>query len=194
MAIFIGSLRSSYTSVETKNILPPASPRLKPLSEATNKEQIEIQGFAEAGTTVEIFLNGVSKQKSVAETDGSFLISHVKLNRDKNEIYATATDQEGYTSQKSGILIIYFDQTPPELTINEPADNSTFYAEEKVIKIQGETEEDVTITINDRFVIVGAGGKFSSSFTLSEGENKIKIVATDKANNQTEKEITVTLE
>lgn len=194
MAIFIGNLRSSYTPVETKDILPPVSPRLKPLSEATNKDQIEIQGFAEAGTTVEIFLNGVSKQKSIAEADGSFLISHVKLNQDKNEIYATATDQEGNTSQKSGILIIYFDQTPPELTINEPVDNSTFYAEEKVIGIQGETEEGVTITINDRFVIVDAEGKFSSSFTLSEGENKIKVIATDKANNQAEKKITVTLE
>lgn len=194
MAIFIGNLRSSYTPVETKDVLPPVPPRLKPLPEATNLEQIKIEGFAEQGATVEIFLNGVFKEKIITETNGSFLASNLKLNQGRNEIYTTATDQAGNTSQKSDILIINYDNTPPEFTIKEPANNSVFSSEEKTIEIKGETEGGVTMTINDHFVIVSPEGKFSSSFTLSAGENKIKVVVTDKAGNQTEQQITVTLE
>lgn len=194
MAIFIGNLRSSYTPIETKDVLPPVPPRLKPLAEATNEDQINIEGFAEKGATVEIFLNGIAEKKCVAEVDGSFLVSNINLNQGENEIYAITTDQDGNKSQKSGILVIDYDNTPPELVVNEPTDGSVFPSEEKTIEIKGETEEGVTITVNDRFVILGVEGEFSSSFTLSEGENKIKIVAVDKADNQTEEEITVILE
>lgn len=194
MAIFIGNLRSSSTPIETKDVLPPVPPRLKPLAEATNKAQINIEGFAEKGATIKLTLNGIANKETVAKTDGTFLVSNIKLSQGKNEIYAIATDQDGNTSQKSAILVIDYDNTPPELIVNEPADNSVFSSEEKTIEIKGETEEGVTITINDRFVILGAEGKFDFSFTLSDGENKIKIVAVDKAGNQTEEEITVTLE
>ena len=190
MAIFIGNLRGSYTPVEIEDTLAPSPPRLKPLPEATNSRQITIQGFAEAGSTVEIFLTGIKEEEVVAESDGSFLTSNLELTSGRNEIYAIAIDKEGNQSQPSGKLVVAYDDEPPELNITQP-ESAEVSTDEKEIEIQGETNEEVTIMINDRLVIVDVENKFSYSLGISEGENKIKIVATDKAGNETEKEITV---
>jgi len=192
MAIFLGNLRSSSLPVESQDILPPAPPRLKPIPEATNSAQITIQGFAEPGSTVEIFLDGFSTKKVVSENDGTFTASDINLSLGKNDFWATATDQAGNTSQKSGQLTIFYDQTPPKLEIKEPASETTFSAEENKITIRGKTEEKATVTINDRIVIVDSEGNFEYPFLLSEGENLIQIIATDPAGNETQKEIKVT--
>jgi len=192
MAIFLGELRSSSLPVETKDVLPPAPPRLRPLLEATNSAQIIVQGFAEPGSTVEVLLGGISTKKIIAEDDGAFKASGITLTLGRNEIIVTATDEAGNTSQESGKINIDYDETPPELEVSEPADGATLFGEENKITIKGKTEEKTTVTVNDRFVIVDSGGNFEYPFTLDEGENTILVVATDKAGNKTEKEIKVT--
>ena len=67
-----------------------------------------------------------------------------------------------------------------------------FVSTENEIMVKGKTEEKATVTVNERFVVVGSEGNFEYSLTLSEGENKILIVAIDKAGNKTEKELKVT--
>ena len=191
MAIFIGNLRSASVPIETKDTLPPAPPKLKPLPAATNSAQITLEGFAEAGSTVEIFLSGISTKKTITETDGSFLVSNLELTLGRNEIEVQATDKAGNTSQKSNKLVIIYDETPPDLIIKEPVKGASFFTPEKQIEIKGETEPEATVTVNGRFVIVDSEGKFNYPLTLSEGENRIKITATDQAGNQTEEEITI---
>lgn len=191
MAIFLGNIRGSSLPVETEDTLPPTPPALSPLPSATNSAKVNLRGFAEAGSTVEIFLNNISERKLIAEKNGTFVASEITLNSGRNEIAAEATDNAGNTSQKSGKIVIFYDITPPELTISEPADRSYFSGMENQIKIVGKTEEDITVTVNDRFVIVGSEGNFEFVFTLSDGENLIRIVATDQAGNKTEKELTV---
>ena len=192
MAIFLENLRSSSLPVETKDIFPPAPPQLKPLPEATNDAQVVVQGFAESGSAVEIFLNGKSTKKVIAENAGSFSTSSIKITSGRNEITAIATDKAGNSSQKSGKIIISYDEAPPELKISEPIDNAEFFGEENKITVKGKTEEKATVTVNERVVIVDSEGNFEYSLTLSEGENQILIVATDKAGNKTEKEIGLT--
>ncbi len=191
MAIFLGNLRSSSLPVETGDVLPPAPPVLSSLPPATNSAQIDLHGFAEAGTTVEIFLNKISTSKLVVEKGGTFAVNKFTVTSGRNEIFAEATDDAGNTSQSSEKIIIFYDTEPPKLIISEPEDGASLIGEESPVKILGITEEEARAAINEHLVIVSQEGDFEFSLPLSEGENLIKVVATDQAGNQTEKELTV---
>lgn len=191
MAVFLGNLRSSSIPVETKDVIPPSPPRMKPLSEATNSAQINIQGFAEPGSTVKIFLSGITEAETITDNDGLFSYTGINLTLGKNEIYTLATDAAGNTSQESGRLVIFYDDVAPNLEVSEPPDGKEFFGPEGGIKIKGKTEEGATVYINGHLAIVGFEGNFEYPLNLSQGENPIKITAMDKAGNQTEKEIKV---
>lgn len=187
MATFLGELKSSTKTVETEDTTPPLPPKLRPLPEATNKSQITLQGFAEPGATVKIFLNEEVAKEVVADADSSFATEVINLSFGKNRIKAKAVDQAGNESKDSGILMIEYDTTPPELKIQE-------IKEEKEAKISGKTEPKVALKINDHLVILDQEGNFSYSLTLSEGENKIFIEAEDLAGNKTEEEIIIQIQ
>lgn len=191
MAIFLGNLRSSSLPVETGDIVPPAPPRLAPLPEATNSARITVQGFSEPGSVIEIFLDGSTAKETVTEEDGSFR-SDLGLSSGRNEISVIAKDEVGNTSQRSARLIVFYDNEPPELELDPSVEGTEYSDQKKEAIIKGKTEEGVRVTINDRMVIVDSQGNFEYPLLLSEGENPILIRATDKAGNQTEKEITLT--
>ena len=192
LAVFMGNLRSSYLPTETKDTLPPPAPIFQPLPEATLSATLEVKGFAEAGSSVEIFISGLSAEKVISSNDGTFLVRDATLTKGKNEIYAQATDPAGNPSQESQRIVVFFDQEPPPLTILEPTETS-FYQPENKVNLKGETEAGVKVTVNDHLVIIDSEGKFSYSLTLSDGENQIKVIATDKAGNQTEQELNLSL-
>lgn len=191
LATFLGEIKSSTKTVEKEDTTPPLPPKLRPLPEATYKEKITIQGFAEPGSIVKIFLNEELEKEVVVETDGSFTTEAISLSLGKNKIKAKAYDQAGNESKDSGIMIIYFDKTPPELEVLSPKDGASFSGEEKEVEITGKTESGASLKINGHLVILDNEGNFSYPLNLSEGENIIQIEAVDKAENKTEKEITV---
>ncbi len=186
---FLGELKGSGERVETEDTTPPFPPKLKPLPGATNQSQITLQGLAEPGATVKIFLDGEEKKEVLAETDGSFTAEALKLSLGKNKIKAKAIDGAGNESRNSGVMIIEYDTTPPELTIEAPQSDTSFSGEEREAAISGQTEPRASLTINEHFIILDHEGYFSYTLTLSEGENTIFIEAEDLAGNKTEKEI-----
>lgn len=192
VATFFTELQTSQTPVEKEDLLPPAPPQINPVPRATKKDLLSLSGLAEPGSTVEIFLNNTSTQTVIATSEGAFTIDRLKLSPGENKIYAVATDQAGNVSQPSSKMTILFDSEPPELEIYSPADGATFSGEkQKKLTISGKTEPGITLTINDRQVILDQEGNFSTIKPLSEGENTFRVVATDLAENQTEKEIKV---
>lgn len=74
-----------------------------------------------------------------------------------------------------GIKKIIF---PPYLTIASPDDN--FITRESSIKIKGETEEDVTVKVNDKLATSNLKGKFEEIVDLRPGLNIIEISAAKK--------------
>ena len=194
LSLIFANLRSSSQPPQSEDKIPPAPPQLVIPFEATSSAKINLSGFAEPGVKIEIFLNGVSKETLVTDNDGNFQLSNLEISSGENEIYAVATDNAGNVSQPSPKIIVIFDNTPPKLEISEPEDKATFYGISKTIEIKGETEEDASVSINDHLATMEAGGKFRYSLTLAPGANNVKIVATDKAGNQTEKELTIFLE
>jgi bacillopeptidase F len=192
LAIFMGNLKNTTTPVEMAYHLPPPPPHLKALPEATNSAQINLTGSSQAGDTVELFLSEISRGQVVAENDGSFQFNQITLTQGVNDFFAKSTDRNGIQSQPSNHLRLELDQQPPLLTVTEPADKTVFNLRQTSINIKGETEAEVTLFINDHLVILDQNNRFNYPFTLNNGENMVKITATDKAGNQTEKELTLT--
>lgn len=77
-------------------------------------------------------------------------------------------------------LSFYFKQIilPPKLIITQPADNLSLNANN--IEINGETEKEAEVTINDELVLNNHDGYFSQTVNLKKGLNNIIIKAKKK--------------
>lgn len=195
LAIFLGDLRSSSQPVSGEDLLPPSPPILQPLPESTSSAILLVDGFAEEGTTVTLNLNGIQILEVVAGNEGDFLFSRVDLVEGENRIEAYATDQSGNRSQPSTPYLIDLDTTPPSLTVDEPQDGKVFIgSREQLIRVSGKADPEMTIEVNGSFLILAHDGSFSTTLRLTSGDNQIRIVARDRAGNQTQESRTVTFE
>ena len=191
MAVFIGNIRSSSTPVESKDNIPPSPPIFKTIPEATNSAKINLYGFAESGSTVKIYLTGQQVNEVVTDNDGNFSLDNLVLTLGKNEIMAVAVDNAGNKSGESEKMVVWYDNQPPELEITQPADQTTITNETGKVEILGKTETEANLSINEHFVVIDNNGNFKYTFPLSQGENLINVVATDRAGNQTIKSLTL---
>jgi len=187
---FLTDIKKSAQPIERVDKTPPAPPRLEPLPEATNDLQVDINGSTEPGTTVFLTLNN-RQEEILANVDGEFSYNF-SLNKGENKIAAYARDSSGNESQKTETFTIIFDDDPPSLEITDPENGSEYFGpKQRQVVIEGGTEEDASVTINDRLVVVERDQTFSFATTLSEGENQFTVKAEDKAGNTTEKSLTL---
>jgi len=182
---------SKQNSSVTENSLPLSAPVLNSVPQATNSASISFSGMSSDKTQVEIFLNN-ALYTTVPVNNGSFQAQNIQLNEGNNTFYSQAINSSGGKSQPSDTLNILLKTTLPTLIIDKPADNSQFSgSNQRNLSISGKTDPDCTISLNDHLAIMGKDGNFSYTFTLNEGDNALKIVATDQAGNQTEKDLTI---
>lgn len=184
IAVLLDNLRTSSQPLESQDAVPPAPPIILTTYEATNSADLSLSGFAEAGSTVEIYLNNSLVKKLIVGNDGSLNVEGLTLVEGQNEIYALATDNFNNKSAESERAIVLYDNTPPSLEITQPEDKSTY--EESSVEIIGRTEPEANLFINDHLVVLDKEGNFKYTLNLSLGENAITIKAVDKAGNQTE--------
>lgn len=93
-----------------------------------------------------------------------------------------AADNDGnVASQKS--ITIKVDTVPPTLTVNSPTEGMVTNNSTLVVSgvTNDATSSPVTLKVNNQPVEVQENGQWSTTITLSEGENTITIVATDSA-------------
>ncbi len=186
----VGDIKNSNAPVQKNDTTAPPPPNFINPPDFTNNDKVTLTGNTEAGATVSIFMNG-NKSEVVSGADGSFS-RDFELSAGNNTFWATATDNSGNKSNETNHFVIVLDKTAPKLTINSPSDNANFYGDsQKQQAIQGTSEANVSITINDRIVAVNDDGNFKSVFTLQSGENNFDIKATDQAGNLTEQKIKV---
>jgi bacillopeptidase F len=115
----------------------------------------------------------------------------VSLRSGENSIKVRVSDGN-QKSNFSNILSITYLNEPPELSIETPSDGTQFHKDEKTIEIKGKTNSGTKITVNDFWAIVDTDGNYSYTMALKDGDNQIKVIATDAAGNKTEKQIKVT--
>ena len=187
---FVYDLKKSTIPVDSNDTTPPSPPTFNSLPPFTKDQQLEISGYSEPSSNLTLRLNGESKVVVVSK-DGTFSYSF-SLKEGENNVSAFSTDQSGNKSQTTITYNVVYDLTPPNLEINSPQINSSFYgSKQKTVNIQGVTEESCEVLINGRHVILNQNSAFSFPYNLSEGDNLLNITAQDKAGNKTEKSITL---
>lgn len=191
LAVFLGEIKSSKQTPEISDTLAPPTPILNSLTEATSSSQIKVSGFGQEGTTIKLVLNNETIKEAVVAKDGSFVFASISLKSGENEIKAKAVDDAANESAFSQKYTVVFDNQAPELIIDSPKEGDEFFDKDKEIVVQGLTDENITVYVNDRFSLSDSSAKFSTQIELKEGENEIIVKAIDKAGNQTIKELKV---
>ncbi len=183
-SVFVDKLRGGVPTPTpgASFILPPT---LDPPYEATNTATISVTGKGSANLTLIVYLNNAEFKKQAVPADGKFTVSSVPLSDGTNSISAKLTDDRGNTSDLSNVVSVIYASKPPKLDVTAPSDNATVTGDPNSVTVSGTTDDGVTITINDRFVVIRSDSSFSYNFPLNDGDNTLTIVATDKAGNQT---------
>jgi len=138
----------------------------------TNQTTLTIIGQAEIGAAV--YLNGEE-----LETQGGSFFTQITNSQEGNNTYEVmAIDLVG--NRNVTLINIIQDITPPILLVEYPPE--VHVTNDRVLKISGLTEKDVTVTIEGLKVEV-ENGLFTLPMTLQEGLNVIEIKAVDRARN-----------
>ncbi|QQS38542.1 hypothetical protein IPM62_04130 [Candidatus Woesebacteria bacterium] len=181
----ITDLTQSNSPVEQSDTTPPPPPRIDDLPQSTNQLTIDVNGSTEPGATVVVTING-KESDVLANKSGRFSLT-VNLNNGENTIKAYAKDVYGNASTTTHSATVLFDNTPPSIEISNPPSNSSFYGTKwRQISIEGSTEHNARVTVNERFVVVGNDGKFKTTTNLENGENTFIIKAEDDSGNASE--------
>ena len=166
-----------------------APPILNSLPQATSSANIIISGLASKNQTINLYINNDLIDKTKTKDNGSFSFQE-SIKPGENTIKAKAVAKDG-ESEFSQTITTALKSAPPSLNVNSPSDGQSFTKDQNIADVKGITNADVKITINGFWAITDDDGNFSYRLPLQNGENKIKIIATDTAGNKNEKEIKV---
>ncbi len=190
LARLVGNTLIKQSSGPSKNLeLKPTMPVLSDIPEATNSASLNIDGFAQPGVEVSLYVNSEQRDKMIVTDSGSFEFSNVKLTDGENTIYTYAENPTSkLESDQSKQHVVVVDTKKPVVTITTPSDNTVFHtSHEQVVTISGSVDEEgVKIYVGERMAIVTPEKTFTLAYQLVEGDQDIPIKATDKAGNQEE--------
>jgi hypothetical protein len=191
IASFVSDLRGDGSPTTLNDKTPPAPPTFGSFPDFTNQQAVNLVGTAEPEATVKLTFNG-TEQEVVVDKDGNFSFQNLNLFDGDNTFSGITVDPAGNLSQRTVEKKIVYDNKPPSLSIDNPADGSKFFGSgQRQVTIQGTTDGGASITINERIVAVDESGKFQYTFTLNTGDNKLTFKSIDQSGNSTEKEITL---
>lgn len=186
----IQPLQKPQSSLSENAALAP--PVLNIPYEATNTGQIDIRGYGNPNSKINLYVDDEKKQTVSVESDGSFKLEKISLNLGTNNIYAKTLDEENRESLPSKLLKIIFDNEKPNLTVNEPEDGKKIQGGDKKIKISGKVDPGIKVFVNENQIIVDKDGNFTTDSALNDGNIILTIKAVDPASNFTEVQRTVT--
>jgi bacillopeptidase F len=191
-SLLIDKLRgnTSQNSISTSSIILP--PVIDPLPYATNSAVLSVSGRGKNGLGVTIFLNGKEYRKLKIDDNGTFSVRDITFKEGINTLYAQLFDAQGNKSEMSATESVTINKKQPDLEISSPQNNDTVSGDSNIVVINGKTNEENTVMVNDRVAVVGVNGVFTLRFPLNEGDNTLAITATDPAGNQKKEERKVT--
>jgi flagellar hook assembly protein FlgD len=141
---------------------------------------LTVQGLTETGATVWITGN---PQPVGVDNQGRFSFQP-RLSEGQNEIDVRAVDGAGNTARL--VRQIEVVTTPPELVIAAPRDDD--WTNQPLMAVSGEAHAGTTLKINEQPVTLNDDGTFHYELLLEEGDNLIRVAATDDVGNVTSHE------
>jgi hypothetical protein len=184
-SLLVDKLRGTTPTTSQQSQLIILPPTIDPPPTATNSATISVTGKGQTGLTLVLYVNNSEFKKLAVKEDGTFMVANVSLTNGTNTISAKLTDAKDNVSDLSNIVSVTYGNTPPRLVISDPTDNTTISGDLNTVTVNGMTDDNVTVTINDRMVVIKTDNSFSYNYPLNEGDNILNIVATDTAGNQT---------
>lgn len=185
----ISGLTAKDGASQTEQIgLAPNSPRLSQDLTATFSAQINVTGVADPHANVQLFQNGTPVGSNASDDQGKFNFL-VTLDKGNNVFVAQATSTKGIKSGKSSEYNVMLVTTQPKLEITSPKDADK--VSDTPINLSGKTDQGDSVSVNGHLIVVNSDGTFFYVLNLVDGDNKIHIVASDPAGNQTVKDMTV---
>ena len=164
------------------------APELYDVPDATNSARLPVSGRGSENTTLTVYLNGEDAEK--IELDSDEFETELVLNEGENTIFLEVRNEKKKQAKDSETYTVYLLTEKPRLDISSPQDGDT--RDKAQVTVQGETDKDVSVRINNTPVIVTTQGAFQKNVRLKEGENTLTIRAIDIAGNTTETELKVT--
>lgn len=189
-SIFLGQIRGNKDGEVVEKKLPPMVPRLVLTYEATNSAKVNISGFGEVDSMVDLMKDETSIARVAVTSSGDFLFREVKLEKGENTFTAVASKEGGANSEASKPVSVVFDDEPPPLEMTNPKEDSLSvdYAD---FDVAGKSEKGVSVTINGHITMVDSEGKFKLKYQLQAGKNEIEVVVKDLAGNETRKKVEI---
>ncbi|MGE5041745.1 MAG: hypothetical protein ACM3IJ_02475 [Candidatus Levyibacteriota bacterium] len=167
------------------------APFITSIPDATDSASIVISGTSSySDAQVELYLNGKSYDTTSLSKDQRFSFDSIKLANGTNTIKARVKKGEETSDFTRDYTVIY-SQGAPKLDVSSPSDGQQFTRGDQSINVQGSTDPDNDVTVNNFRAIVDSSGNFSYYMKLNEGDNQIKIIATNQAGKTTEKDLKV---
>lgn len=180
---------SNRASETTLDITPPKAPSLNTPPSVTNRVKLNISGYAEPYSEVEIFINGnLTDTIQAGEPLLGFFRVEIGLLEGVNNVTARATDEDGNTGPISKYVIIILDSIKPKA--NAGSDQLLKLGVDPItINLNGSSSTDVGTGIVNytwRFPdydLPVLYGKFPSFVVNSVGNYKIELEVEDQAKN-----------
>lgn len=189
-SLFLSGNKSSQGQTLNPNGIDFVSaPVLNPLPSATNSGQIIISGVSLKNSTVDLFINSKQVDQIDVDDNGKFTFDETLFKGDNS--IQTMAEYKNKKSDLSNQFIVSFMNTNPKLDLNSPADGTSFHKDDKSVNVQGQTDPGVTVTVNGFFAVLDENNNFTYNLQFHDGDNDIKVVATDQAGNNSEKDIKV---
>ena len=91
----------------TGDVVPPQTPVISALPEATNSATLKVEGYTESKSEVEYFVNGRRVITEQADESG-FYKANLNLEEGDNLLKVRAKDEAGNESTSKPINVIYF--------------------------------------------------------------------------------------
>lgn len=177
--------KSQDADTKKTDILPPA--QLYDLPDATNSATLKLSGSGTKGTDIKIFVNDEVADNQTLTSDE--FEATVALQQGENVMYIESQDPRTKKVKDSQTYTVTLISAKPSLTVTSPTDGQ--FVDTDSIVIEGSTDPDVSVQINNSPTVVAGDGTFSQTFTVQNGENVIVITATDRAGNMERVEIRV---
>lgn len=167
-----------------------AAPVLNPLPNATNSANIIISGKSQSDKTINLYINNDLKDTTQTDKNGNFSFTQTLSTGDN--LIETKTEQNNKSSDFSNSFTVSLKNSAPSLSVDSPSDGQSFSKDQNSVNVKGKTDSGVTVTVNGFWAIIDENNNFSYNLPLQNGDNQIKIVATDQAGNSIEKDLKVT--
>lgn len=186
LARLAGNMIATDSTPNQKYELKPTPPIISDIPEATHSATVAINGYAQPGIDVVMYLNGAEIGRKLTSESGTFTFQNVPINSGDNSVYAYTSTAQGMMSEKSKEYTITLDNEKPTVTLDSPKDGDVFRGSSQRIATftGGVNEEGAKVYIGERMAILSSDGTFNLPYQLVEGDQEVAVKAVDLAGNE----------